>query len=256
MEPTEQTQLTDDARRNREWWDAGSDEYQARNADFIHDGYAWGVWQIPESELNVLGDVEGRDILELGCGGAEWSRSLLRRGARVTGLDNSPERLRRAQEGNREAGVNFPLVLSGAEHTPFADASFDIVMADHGAPSFADPYLVVPEVARVLRTGGIYAFSGTHPLVWLAFDPQADAMSDRLRSDYFGIHRDAEPDGPAEFNLPIGEWIRLFRAHGFDVEALIEPRPAEGATSTYRDANDHAWARRWPMEMIWRTRKR
>ncbi|HET7636338.1 MAG TPA: class I SAM-dependent methyltransferase [Candidatus Limnocylindria bacterium] len=247
--------LTDDARRNRAWWDRQSDGYQERNAAFIEAGMAWGVWQLPEAELQVLGDVAGRDVLELGCGAAEWSRALLRHGARVTGLDNSPARLERAREANAAAGVDFPLVVAGAEQTPFPDAAFDVVMADHGAPSFADPYLVVPEVTRLLRPGGIFAFSASHPMEWLAFDPGADAMSDRLVMDYFGMHRIQEEDGPVEYNLPIGEWIRLFRANGLAIEALIEPQPPEDATSTYRDEHDRAWARRWPMEMIWRVRK-
>jgi SAM-dependent methyltransferase len=250
------TELTEDARTNRAWWDAESDAYQRRNEAFIHDGMAWGVWQIPEAELNVLGNVAGKDVLELGCGAAEWSRALARAGARATGLDNSPARLDRARAANEESGIDLPLILAGAENVPLPDASFDIVMADHGAPSFADPYLVIPEVARLLRPGGLYGFSSSHPLEWLAFDPTADAMSDRLQIDYFGMHREQDGDGPVQFNLPIGEWMRLFRRNGFIVEDLIEPQPREDATSSYRDANDRAWAHRWPMEMIWRARKR
>lgn len=173
----------------------------------------------------------------------------------MTGLDNSPARLSYAREANQRAGIDFPLILAAAENVPLPDAAFDVVMADHGAPSFADPYLIVPEVARLLRPNGIFAFSGSHPMDWLTYDRQTDAMTDRLILPYFGIHRDVEPDGPVEFNLPIGEWIRLFGANGFSVEALLEPQAPEGATSTYRDAADYAWARRWPMEMIWRVRK-
>ena len=55
-----------------------------------------------------------------------------------------------------------------------------------------------------------------------------------------------------EFNLTQGEWMRLFRANGFEIEDLIEVRPAEGATSTYRNETETAWARRWPMEQIWK----
>ncbi len=57
------------------------------------------------------------------------------------------------------------------------------------------------------------------------------------------------------FNLPIGEWIRLFRRSGLVVEDLIEVRPPEGAESTYVDARTTAWARQWPMEQIWKVRK-
>jgi hypothetical protein len=51
------------------------------------------------------------------------------------------------------------------------------------------------------------------------------------------------------------QWIRLFRANGFEVLDLIEPRPAADAVSSYRDDEDRDWARRWPAECIWRLRR-
>ena len=77
---------------------------------------------------------------------------------------------------------------------------------------------------------------------------------DHLVHDYFGLHA-IEDDGGVVFNLPYGEWIRLFRANGLQVEDLIEPRPAQDATSSYRDSESLAWSRRWPAESIWRLRK-
>jgi SAM-dependent methyltransferase len=247
--------LSEHARRNREFWDRESDAYHERNARFIERGLAWGLWQLPEAELQVLGDVAGKDVLELGCGAAEWSRALARIGARVTGLDNSERRLEHARRAVADERVDVTLVHASAEAIPLPDASFDVVLADWGAPTFADPYLVVPEVARILRPGGVFAFSGATPLAWLAFDEPADAWDDRLQRDYFGMHRWDDPEGTVEFNLPIGEWIRLFRANGLEIESLIEVQPPEGATSTYRDEAATAWARRWPMEQIWKVRK-
>jgi SAM-dependent methyltransferase len=248
--------LSDDARRNREFWDRQSDWYHEQNADFIAEGRAWGLWQIPEDELDVLGDVAGKDVLELGCGAAEWSRALARRGARVTGLDNSEERLAHARRAVEEEGVAVTLLHASAESIPLSDGSFDVVMADWGAPTFADPYLFVPEVARVMRSGGLFAFSGATALAWVGWDEPTDGWDDRLHRDYFGIHRWDDPDGAVEFNLPTGEWIRLFRGNGFEIEDLIEIQPPQGATSTYRDEAATAWARRWPMEQIWKVRKR
>jgi hypothetical protein len=57
------------------------------------------------------------------------------------------------------------------------------------------------------------------------------------------------------FQLPYGEWIRLFRANGFAIEDLIELQPAADAKSSYRDDEDRAWSRRWPGENIWRVRR-
>ena len=248
-------ELTPHAAQNREFWDRQSDEYQERNAQFIERGLAWGLWQIPESELNILGEVSGKNVLELGCGAAEWSRALLADGARPVGIDNSEQRLGWARKANAEAGVDFPLVHGSAESTPFEDVSFDIVMCDWGAMTFADPYLTVPEAARVLRPSGLLAWSGGTPWAWAAYDAPSDEETARLQADYFGIHRWEDPEGAVEFMLPYGEWIRLFRAYGLVVEDLIEVRPPEGAPSTYRSEAQTAWARRWPMEQIWKVRK-
>src|SRR5690349_24890370 len=101
-------ELTEHARRNREFWDGQSADYDERNARFIERGMAWGLWQIPESELQVLGDVTGKDVLELGCGAAEWSRSLARAGARPVGLVNFGARPEWARDAEVEVGRGRP----------------------------------------------------------------------------------------------------------------------------------------------------
>ena len=102
--------ISPDAAHNRANWDRRSDEYQERNAEFIgrKDEPRWGMWQLPDSELGILGDVDGKDVLELGCGAAQWSILLARRGARVVGLDNSGRQLEHARELMAAAGVDFP----------------------------------------------------------------------------------------------------------------------------------------------------
>ena len=72
--------------------------------------------------------------------------------------------------------------------------------------------------------------------------------------DYFGMHR-IDADDQLVFQLPYGEWVRLFCAHGFQILDLIGPRPAPDAVSSYRDDAERAWARRWPAECIWRLRR-
>ena len=133
------------AARNRAMWDDYSDEYQARHGEDLAEsgGLAWGTARIPESELRVLGDFIGRDILEFGCGAAQWSIALARLGAHPVGLDLSRRQLEHARRLMAEAGVDFPLVHASAEAVPLPAASFDVVFCDHGAMSFADPYRTV-----------------------------------------------------------------------------------------------------------------
>ena len=247
--------MTSSSEANRAFWDRQSDEYQERHREFIgRPEPRWGTWQVPESELQVLGDVRGKDVLEVGCGAAQWAILLAQQGARIVGLDNSARQLEHARSAMAAAGVDFPLVHAPAESIPLADASFDVVFCDHGALSFADPLLVVPEVARVLRPGGLLAFSHFTPFSWVCIG-EGDEVRDRITLDYFGMHRLEDSDGSVHFQLPYGEWIRLFRRNGFDVEELVEIRPEEGAESTYLVPDETAWARRWPLEQIWKVRK-
>jgi SAM-dependent methyltransferase len=240
-----------DVSTNRAFWDDKSDEYQRRNtAHITHPDTRWGMWQQPESELGVLGDVAGKDVLELGCGGAQFGLTLARRGARVTGLDVSRKQLDHAVAN----GADFPLVLGSADAVPLPDESFDLVVADHGANRFVDPAGFVPEVARLLRPGGRFVFCGSTAFEAICWDAANGSVGTELLHDYFGLRR-LEEDDHVEFELGYGDWIRLFRANGLAIEDLVELRPSEGAESTYRDAAETAWARRFPMEQIWSVRK-
>ena len=249
----------DHTRINRASWDKTADSYQREHQPQLsRDPMKWGVWGIPESDLDVLGDVRGKDVLEFGCGAAQWSIELARIGARAVGIDLSRRQLTHAQRFVRSSGIVVPLVLADCEQLPLEDSSFDVVFCDYGAMTFADPYATVPEVSRVLRSGGRFAFSTTSQLFNLCLAEGADHPEERLFGDYFGMHeiRYVEADGTesVEFQLTYGEWIRLFRANSFTVEGLIETRPAAEAQSTYRTKEDLAWARRWPMECIWKLR--
>jgi SAM-dependent methyltransferase len=249
--------LSDHCAGNRENWNADADSYQADHGPQLaaSGGLAWGVWQIPEAGLRVLEDFEDRDILELGCGAAQWSIALAKAGARPVALDLSEKQLSHARRLMTEAGVDFPLVHASAEALPLPDSSFDVVFCDYGAMTFADPYVTVPEVARVLRPGGLFAFCGATPLIEMCYPEDSDHPGDRLLLDYFSMWSLPYEDGYTEFMLPYGAWIRLFRAHGFTIDDLIELRPGPDAESSYRDDADREWYRRWPGEQIWKLRK-
>jgi SAM-dependent methyltransferase len=248
--------LTEHARRNSAFWDSYSDEYQAEHDSFLkHAEIRWGMWQLPDRELGILGGVTGLEVLELGCGAAQFGLALAGLGARVVGLDASERQLGHARENVAAAGLDLELVHGSAEALPFGDERFDLVVADHGANRFADPYLWVPEGARVLRPGGLLAFSGGTAFEAICVNPETDTWEPRLVRDYFGLHRTEWPDGSVEFELGYGDWIRLFRRSGLEVEALVEVQPPEGARSTYRSAEETEWARRWPMEQIWKVRR-
>jgi SAM-dependent methyltransferase len=248
----------DDVRVNLASWEADSDDYQRRNAEQLNrwDRLGWGIWDIDDDVVHGLGDVDGLDALELGCGAAQFGIRVAMRGARVIGLDFSANQLAAAERTFAATGMRSPLVRGNAEEIPFADATFDLVFCDHGATSFTDPHRTIPEVARVLRPGGLLAFNIATPIIWLCW-PDAEDPPDRiLHRAYFELGRtvwdDADPT--VEWQLTYGDWIRLFRANRLLVEDLIELRPSPDVTTTY-DFAPLEWARDFPGEHIWKVRK-
>ena len=112
----------DPERLNRGFWDQDADDYQAEHASQLDvDSMGWGVWNLPEAELEVLGHVNGLDVLEYGCGAAQWAIKLARVGATVVGLDQSRGQLRHAAAKVAAASVNVPLVCASATGAPEVD---------------------------------------------------------------------------------------------------------------------------------------
>ncbi len=254
---TDTGRITEYERTNRDFWDDDADDYQAAHREQLAQPGRWGVWATPESELDAVGKTTGLDVLELGCGGAQHAIGVAAAARRRVGLDLSRAQLRHAVVNVAAADLRMPVVCASGVATPFRAASFDLVFCDHGAMSFCDPYATVPEVARVLRPGGQLVFNGSTLFRLLCFptdDPDAP-ISDHLHSTYFGARAFDWGDGTIDFQIPHGEWIRLFHAHGFEIEDLIEIQAPFDATTSYEYA-DLEWARRWPTEEIWKVRKR
>lgn len=247
----------DDARANRRYWDGYSDEYQAAHGELLDRPLAWGTWSVPDDGVGALGPVAGLDVLELGCGAAQWSCALAERGARPVGLDASARQLAhaRARVARRPPLPAVALVQASANAVPLAGGSFDLVLSDHGAMSYADPHETLPEVHRLLRPGGRLVFATFTPFTTVCWDDEAGRPGETLRHPYFGPPRWDDVTGFVSYELGYGDWIRAFARHGFVVEDLHELRPGARATSSHHTAADRAWARRWPAEHIWCTRR-
>jgi SAM-dependent methyltransferase len=237
-------------RGNRRWWDAEAPAYLAEHGAFLgdadHGDFVWGPEGLREADARLLGDVAGRDVLEVGCGAAQCSRWLAAQGARVVGVDLSSVMLRATRQPTAAAERPFEgaadalpvLVQADARALPFAGASFDVAFSAYGAvPFVADPERIMHEVARVLRPGGLWAFSVTHPIRW-AFpdDPGPEGL--RLTRSYFDrtpyVEQDAEGHVLyAEHHRTLGDRVADLVDAGFALERLVEPE--------WPDDADHVW---------------
>jgi SAM-dependent methyltransferase len=257
------SELPEHVRRNRAAWDEWAPDFVANGElswGLKPGAEKWGIWDIPDSDVHVMpDDLDGLDTIELGCGTGYVSAWLARRGARPVGIDNSEAQLATARRLQEEHGIEFPLIHGNAETVPYPDSSFDLVISEYGASIWADPYRWIPEASRLLRPRGrlIFLVNGTILMLCMRDedDPDLPAGNALLRP-YFGIHRlEWKSDQSVNFCLGYGDWIRLLRSNGFDVEDLIELRPAEDAT-TRETFVTRDWARNWPSEEVWKARKR
>jgi SAM-dependent methyltransferase len=223
---------------------------------WAQDEITWGVWSIPESQLNILGDVDGLDVVELGCGTAYFSAWLARRGARVVGIDPTPAQLSTARRLQAETGIEFELLEGIGEDVPLPDASFDLVLSEYGASIWADPYRWIPEAARLLRPGCRLIFLCNSPLSMLCM--KLDGVVEQLVIPQRGMNKFEWPDtNEVEFHLAHGDWFDVLRENGFEVERLVELYAPEGAeTHTYYSYVTPEWASKWPPEDLWVARKR
>ena len=244
--------------QNRALWTRSNAEYTDSNGSraWAKDEVTWGVFGHRESELGVLGDVAGLDVIELGCGIAYFSARLAKQGARPVGVDVTPAQLASARRCMEETGIEFPLIEANAEEVPLPDASFDLAFSEYGASIWCDSYRWIPEASRLLRPGGRLVFLCSSPLLMLCAVEEPDTTSETLQHPQRGMHKTAWADGGVEFHLGHGDMLRVLRESGFEIEALIELfAPDDAETHVYYSYVTAEWARQWPAEEIWTARK-
>ncbi len=216
-------------RGNREWWDAEAGDYRLEHGAHLAGRLVWGPEGLDEADAGLLGDVAGRSVLEVGAGSGDCSAWLAGRGARAVATDLSAGMLRSAPDD----GARPPRVQCDGRRLPFADGSFDLAFSAYGAvPFIADPERLFAEVARVLRPGGRWVFSITHPIRWAFPDvPGPDGL--QVTRSYFDRtpYVETGPDGRvayAEHHRTLGDRVRELMTAGFRLRDLVEPEwPAE-----------------------------
>jgi SAM-dependent methyltransferase len=226
-------------RASRSWWDGDADAYQAEHGDFLGDvDFVWCPEGLREADAELLGAVAAQRVVEIGCGAAAAARWLATQGARVVGLDLSAGMLRQARSGEKRSGVRVPLVQADAVRLPLRDGCADIACTAFGAVPFAeDSAAVMREVYRILRPGGRWVFSVTHPMRWIFLDDPGEGGLVAVHS-YFDRRPYVEYDAAGaptyvEHHRTLGDRIRELVAAGFVLTDLVEPEWPDGHERTW-----------------------
>ena len=234
-------------------WESRAQEWLAWARTPGFDAY----WSYREAFFALVPQADGR-TLEVGCGEGRVTRDLAARGHRVTALDASPTLLRAAAE--RDPGGEY--VLGAAEALPFADATFDLVVAYNVLMDVADMAAAVAEAARVLAPGGRFCATVTHPFadagMWahgagdapfVVEDSYLGARSFAMTMERGGLTM--RFDG---MTYPLEDYARALEGAGLVVEAIREPAPAPDAEQRLEAAGRARWSR-LPMFLMWRAAK-
>lgn len=175
-------------------------------------------------DLDLLDDVAGERVLELGCGGGQCTVAMAQRGADVVGIDLAESQLQHARELAAEHDADPTFYREDVtDLSRFDDGAFDAAFNAYVFQWVGDLAACFRETHRVLRDGGRFAFSMPHPVYGLA-DPE----SRRVIRSYFDTGRQVteHPELAADmvtYRHRVSDVYNALHAAGFAVEAMHEP---------------------------------
>ena len=202
----------------RDWWDKSSEYYQAENR-IPTDDALYGPFSPGESELNLLGDIKNKRILEIGCGGGQSSIAFAKRGAKCTAIDISGTQLDYANKLAEKNGVKIKfLQMNAADVGKFGRTRFDLVFSALVLNQVGNLGKCFSGVKRILKKGGKFVFSVEHPF-YILMSP-----SDlRIDSSYYDTGRVRDKDGYIFFKRRISDIVNLMIDSGLVLDRIVEP---------------------------------
>jgi ubiquinone/menaquinone biosynthesis C-methylase UbiE len=195
-------------------YDTFAEAYSAENESSLLNGF----YERP-AMLNLAGDVRDRRILDAGCGSGPLAAALGERGASVTGFDSSEAMVNLARKRLGE-GAEL-LVADLGRPLPFADDTFDDVVASlvfHYLEDWVGP---LTEMRRVLRPEGRLIMSVNHPILYPWTNPGTDYFKPVKYSDEHTFN--GQPATLTYWHRPLHAMTDAFSKAGFQIEVLSEP---------------------------------
>lgn len=229
------------------------DQYEAIAERFAEriDYYAWNAYYDRPAMLALLPDVNGRDVLDAGCGPGAYAQELVARGARVVGIDASPTMIALAEKRLNQqarflvANLDMPLDI-------LSQNSFDGILSALALDYVRDWDTLFLEFSRILRAGGFFVFSVQHPLSDYVLNMADDYLQTELYQQRF---RSIDPKLLVPtYRRPLHAALNPLARAGFVLEQLHEPQP----TKEFREQFPEQYERlmRRPDFMMIKARKR
>jgi SAM-dependent methyltransferase/ADP-ribose pyrophosphatase YjhB (NUDIX family) len=222
---------------NRAAWNTISRAYQ-ETKHVPTDRLVYGPRCPDEDELHLLGDVAGRRVLVLGCGGGQDCIALAKRGAQVVGIDLSDKQIEYGRRLAEREGVVVTLLQGNVEELmDIEDETQDIAVSAHALNYVEQAGRAFEEAYRSLKPGGALVFSVHHPFDACLEDSPPFAVG----KGYWEPELDWQwefPDQQVSARMrswyrPVGEWLSLLSGAGFRIDRVLEPPPTDETSSPW-----------------------
>ena len=263
---------------NRRGWNTISASYQ-RERRISTDDVHYGPLAPGERELGLLGDVHGKQVLEVGCGGGQNAIAMAKWGATCTAVDPSDAQLAHARGLAQEHGVEVQFTNATAEDLGiFASERFDLVLSSFAFDYVTDLQRAYRETWRVLKPGGTFVFCQSHPwfqtVGWYAVgDSEAQEIGNYAAwpvVDDWDWAFESGASAPFRDHLrPLAQIINQLIEAGFVLERMVEqhyedvvgasPEELERLPYTYTidpPPREYEVMRKLPFTLLLKARKR
>lgn len=226
-------------RETAEWWSKGRvKDYQDKcriPVDFVH----YGPCCPTENKLKLLGNIKNKDILEIGCGGAQNSVYFAKKGAKVSAMDISKDQIEFAKNLADKHGVKIRFYVRDIKTlTPIKSSSQDIVFSAFALQYVDNLKKCFKEVNRVLKKKGLFVFSIDHP-----FFRTINPKSLKIKQSYFKTGKHIEDYGDygkfVMYNHTVSELFNTLTENGFEVVKMLEPKQDKKNPDPWRNLWDY-----------------
>jgi SAM-dependent methyltransferase len=234
-------------------WDRYAAAYQAQS-QLSTTAANYGPEIPTEASLRLLGDLKGKRVLELGCGGAQCSIAFAKQGATAIGVDFSAQQLAFARRLCEREDIKVELRQGDLADLAFLRAdTIDVVFSSYAFGYVDDLNRVFRQVHRVLKVGAPLVFSLPHPVSEMFDLDSADPLA--VRRSYFDvtpIPREVAGVVLTDYHHSFSDIYMGLARSSYRVDLVLEPEPVAGGqrSGEWRDANLYV-----PRTLIVRARK-
>ena len=182
--------------------------------------------------LSLLGSVEGKDILDLGCGFGKTSRALIDLGARkVTAIDSSERMLAKARNEYGHGRIEY--MRLPLEELDRIESSFDVAYSSLTFHYIADFRKLLNDIRRLLKDGSMLLFSQEHPIS--TSDYEGGFSPDGSSYTFSSYQKEGKRvsrwfvDGVTTYHRTFGTIANTLIRNGYSIDTVLEPKPSDNA---------------------------